>query len=195
MRAVRHQSTCIDEFARHKDGRQLMLGRELDDELLICLCERIDGDQERVDALLACAVERRHDVGGCPHVEQVGFDARDRVASWNSFQMARAAALLMFEIEPTRVRPGTISLISSACLLGRSISNELKPVRLPPGRARLRTTSRGSATAAMTTGIVLVASLAATAAGVPRVTIKSTLRLRSSATSAGKRSGRPSAER
>src|SRR5215471_15706925 len=67
------------------------------------------------------------------------------VASWNSFQMARAAALLMFEIEPTRVRPGTISLISSACLLGRSISNELKPVRLPPGRARLRTTSRGSA--------------------------------------------------
>ena len=42
---------------------------------------------------------------------------------------------------------------------------------------------------------VLVASLAATAAGVPRVTIKSTLRLRSSATSAGTRSGRPSAER
>src|SRR5215471_413119 len=78
MHAVRHQSTCIDEFARHKDGRQLMLGRELDDELLICLCERIDGDQERVDALLACAVERRHDVGGCPHVEQVGFDAHDR---------------------------------------------------------------------------------------------------------------------
>jgi len=68
----------VDEFARHKDGRQPILGRELGDELLICLCERIYGDNERVDALLACVVDRRHDVGGRPHVEQLGFDARER---------------------------------------------------------------------------------------------------------------------
>ena len=41
---------------------------------------------------------------------------------------------------------------------------------LPPGRARLATTRSGSPSPAITTGIVLVAFLAARDAGVPRVT-------------------------
>jgi hypothetical protein len=53
----------------------------------------------------------------------------------------------------------------------------------------------GSPAAAITTGIVAVAALAASAAGVPRVTITSTSRRTSSVASVAKLSLRPSAER
>src|SRR6516165_10186663 len=52
-----------------------------------------------------------------------------------------------------------------------------------------------SPTDAITMGIVLVAFRAATAEGVPLVTMTSTLRRTSSAVNAGKRSARPSADR
>ena len=67
----------------------------------------------------------------------------------------------------------------------------------PPGRARLVTNPEptGSESCAMTMGIVEVASLAARVAVGPPVTITSTLRRTSSAASAGRRSGFPSARR
>ena len=60
---------------------------------------------------------------------------------------------------------------------------------LPPGRAKLGTNPvpTGSPTATMTSGTVEVAFLTASEAGVPAVTITSTLAAISSATSAGKR--------
>src|SRR6266545_662660 len=62
-----------------------------------------------------------------------------------------------------------------------------KPVTFPPGWATLETTPAvmGSPIDAMTMGTVLVPSRAAMAAGVPSVTIMSTLRLIASATNAG----------
>ena len=54
---------------------------------------------------------------------------------------------------------------------------------------------RGSPIAAITRGTLVVACLIATAATVPAVTITSTLRVRSSATSTGNRSYFPSAHR
>ena len=50
-----------------------------------------------------------------------------------------------------------------------SVTKALRPVTLPPGCARLVTTpvSSGSPIAAMTIGIVAVAFLAASTAGVP----------------------------
>ena len=68
---------------------------------------------------------------------------------------------------------------------------------LPPGRARLATipVSSGLPTMAMTMGIVVVARFAIRAAGVPWVTMRSTLSRTSSAASAGSRSYWPSAHR
>jgi hypothetical protein len=64
----------------------------------------------------------------------------------------------------------------------------LKPVRLPPGRARLATSpaATGSLTRVKTIGIVEVALFAASAERmVPLATIKSTLRPTRSAANAG----------
>src|SRR2546423_1865351 len=67
-----------------------------------------------------------------------------------------------------------------------SVTAALSPVMFAPGRARLATTPwpTGSPTPVMTTGIVAVAFFAASAAGVPRVTIRSTFDLTSSAPAA-----------
>src|SRR5215208_177717 len=66
-----------------------------------------------------------------------------------------------------------------------------RPVRLPPGRARLSTKPRrtGSGADPNTTGIVLVAALAAAVAIEPALTIRSTSRRASSAAAATMRSG------
>ena len=62
---------------------------------------------------------------------------------------------------------------------------------LPPGRARLATrpAATGSTPLAITIGMVVVAFLAANAAGVDVTTIRSTLRRTKSAASSGRRSG------
>ena len=72
-----------------------------------------------------------------------------------------------------------------------------KPVMFPPGRARLctRPEPTGSATAAMTIGMVVVACFAANAHGVKVATITSTGSRASSLASSGNRSVFPSAER
>ena len=92
---------------------------------------------------------------------------------------------------------GTTSLSSSKRFPSISTEIEVNPVMLPPGRARLATrpVATGSPTATMTRGIVVVAFLTASEAGVPAVTIVSTFSAISSAMSAGKRSYRPSAHR
>ena len=74
--------------------------------------------------------------------------------------------------------------------------SQLMPVRLPPGRARLATRPNlpGSSPPTKTIGIVVVAALAANAE-VPTVAITATRRRTRSATSAGSRSVRLSAQR
>src|SRR5215470_13267962 len=49
------------------------------------------------------------------------------------------AAMAASRMTPTRVTPGAICLSSSSHLPLRPYSNEVKPVTLPPGRARLST--------------------------------------------------------
>ncbi len=77
------------------------------------------------------------------------------------------------------------------------VSCWLRPVTLPPGRAKLATSPActGSVALIMTIGIVVVARLAASAGAWEEATITSTFcRTRSAAISA-KRSRRPSAQR
>src|SRR5262249_40077840 len=74
---------------------------------------------------------------------------------------------------------------------------KLDPVMLPPGRAKLATMppAIGSPMIAITMGMVVVARLAAAVAGVPCVTITSTLRRTNSSASARRRACACSAQR
>jgi hypothetical protein len=95
----------------------------------------------------------------------------------------------------TRPSTGISSLRSSSRFENKSAERLLNPVILPSGRARLPTNVNGSEVAVMTIGIVSLACLAANAAGVPRVMIRSQFKWTSSVASSGKRSERPSADR
>jgi hypothetical protein len=86
----------------------------------------------------------------------------------------------------TRAMPGTRSRSISNRFSSSSKFCDEKPVTLPRGRANSETapTPTGSAIAPMTIGIVVVARLAARAAGVLQVTIASTGSVTSVAASA-----------
>ena len=117
-------------------------------------------------------------------------------ASCVSFHCAAKIGLLMLSSVATR------DIFRSACSTSKrlpvsSVTKELSPVTLPPGCARLATIPRpsGSPIAAMTIGIVRVALAAVSAAGVPRVRIRSTFARTNSSASAAKRSACPSPDR
>src|SRR5256884_7598246 len=75
----------------------------------------------------------------------------------------------------TRVMFGAIRFTNSSHLLAIEGSKVVKPVRLPPGRAKLWTTPAvtGSLTCTNTVGVVRVISLTATAMGVELAKITS----------------------
>ena len=89
-----------------------------------------------------------------------------------------------------RAAPGRSSRKSPSCFAPSSAEMKLTPVTLPPGRLRLATrpSPTGSPPVIKTIGTVVVAALAARAAGT-LPTIRATCRRRRSATSAGNRSG------
>src|SRR5262245_29572660 len=72
---------------------------------------------------------------------------------------------------PTRLAVGSNSRRSSSRFAANSVLKKLTPVRLPPGRARLATrpSLAGSSPTRNTIGIVVVAALAAKAAGRPPI--------------------------
>ena len=90
---------------------------------------------------------------------------------------------------PTRGSLGTTSLSIYNLLVFSSGANVESPVTLPPGRARLATrpSPTGSTLLVTTIGIVVVAFLAADAAGPDVTTIRSTLSRTKSAASKGRR--------
>src|SRR3954471_1571535 len=69
----------------------------------------------------------------------------------------------------TTVRDGFISLSNSTHFAPSTVVNEAIPVTFPPGRLRLATRPKatGSLTEVNTIGIIVVAALAASAAGGP----------------------------
>src|SRR5262245_15677653 len=98
----------------------------------------------------------------------------------------------------TRPRSGTTCVSICNRLLMISASGIwVSPVTFPPGRARLATrpTRTGSSSAVMTIGIVVVAFLAASAAGLLPAKITSTFRRTNSDAKLGNRSTLPSAQR
>ena len=114
-------------------------------------------------------------------------------ASFASTTCGGFAGLPSLNNAPTRWSPGSASWQISSRLPISSLLNKDRPVMLPPGRARLATSPSPTASmlAAMTIGIVDVASFAAFVAGNNAVTMTSGLRRTNSAASAGSRSGLP----
>ena len=103
------------------------------------------------------------------------------VSTPGRFGLSRAA---------TVAAPGTSSSRISSRFASSSEARPALPVTLPPGRLRLVTSPlrTGSETAAKTIGIVVVASLAASAATGPPIAAMTLTRWRtSSAASAGRR--------
>ena len=96
-----------------------------------------------------------------------------------------------------RLARGRISRTNCNLFPARSVDKSVMPVTLPPGCPRLATRPlpTGSATAAITMGIVLVARFAALTAGVAEVTISSTLSATSSVARAASRSSFSAAQR
>src|SRR5262245_31051176 len=88
----------------------------------------------------------------------------------------RLSGFELFPSTATRERLGTTSLSSSRRFSSSSTLSAMKPVMFASGRARLETRPvlMTSPMPPSTIGIVVVARLAAKAAGVPQVTIKST---------------------
>src|SRR5262249_561548 len=107
------------------------------------------------------------------------------------------AGLATLPIIANRRRPGTASRRISTRLAPRSVAWLDRPVRLPPGRARLATrpVATGSPGSAKTIGIIVVACFAAKIDWVPYVTITSPLGRTNSAGISAARSLRPSAQR
>lgn len=89
--------------------------------------------------------------------------------------------------KPTRPTLGKDSFNSSSLFPPKSAERTVNPVRLPPGRAKLATSplSTASSVTAKTTGMVLVAFLAAVAPNSLAVTIASSLWRTSSAARPG----------
>ncbi len=120
----------------------------------------------------------------------------DAVASM-ARRTATIAGLPGFVSAAARASRGSaLFMISSRLALSSGMKND-EPVTFPPGRGRLATTplSTGVPTIVITTGISVVVCFAARAAGVPWVTMMSTLRRISSAANTGSRSYLPSAHR
>ncbi len=118
-------------------------------------------------------------------------------ASSSSFNASALPSSVELPRTATRESAGTISFSNSSCFPLISGAREDNQVMFPPGRARLTTTPdpTGSPSKLITIGTLVVACLAARVGVGPYETRTSIWRLTSSAASAGRRSGFPSAER
>ena len=149
-------------------------------------------DEEGVGPLAHKGREGRIDLAAGAGIKDWICNPMARAAGSTSLTVVSVfAALAGLTSTATRVAAGTSSRSSSSRFAANSPLKKLMPVRLPPGRARLATrpSLTGSSPTAKTMGIVVVAALAANAAGVPPiVAITATCRRTRSAASAGSRS-------
>ena len=195
--SIADQSADIYELAGAIDRRQPILHRKVDDALSICQRDSIYHHDACVGAARAGVIERGPECVRLAQIEKLRLDTQGACRCLDPGPVTSNRVVARIGENRDRASPGTISLISSSRFGANSPTIALSPVIFPAGRERLvtRPVPRGSPLAAITTGTVEVAFLAAFAAGVPLVTMTSTFRARSSRANPGKRSSRPSAER
>ena len=144
---------------------------------------------------LVASLERSLELVGTAHFQRLQLHRQGLRCLLGVFESRHRRGFSGFQSTPTREMPGMASLRSSSLLPLRPARRFTSPVTLPPGRAKEATNPfpTGSASDAMTIGIVLVAFLAARVTLVPSVTMISTFSWTSSPASLGTRSSLPSA--
>src|SRR4029077_7776334 len=101
------------------------------------------------------------------------FTPRERAASCAALDSGSAIGLAGLTSTATTAASGSNSRSMSSFVATKSAENPTTPVRLPPGRLRLvaKPNCTGSTPMWKTIGMVAVAALAASVAGVPTLTI------------------------
>src|SRR5262245_42922635 len=154
--------------------------------------ERVGSEEQGIAPLTGKRCERGVDLAAGAGVEDIDFfRPRRRAAASTSrtVDSARTASAGLTS-NATRVAMGKRSRRNPSRLAASSAAKKVMPVTFPPGWLRLATrpSPTGSAAVENTIGIVVVAVLAASAAGVMEVVITATLRRIKAATSSGNRS-------
>src|SRR5215471_7830341 len=138
--------------------------------------KRVGSDIKRIRAAFG-PFEGRPDILSSPDFQGDDLEGERAGRSLNLADFQHGARIAALAKIANLRRPGTASRKSSRRLAAVSPNWFDKPVRLPPGRARLATRPvlTGSFTVAKTIGIIAVACFAAIAAGVVDATMRSTL--------------------
>src|SRR5262249_15128247 len=158
------------------------------------LVERIVAHDKHLGALSQHDGDRRVEVGGAAELDAGQRDPGRRGRGLHLGQHVEGRGVVRIGEIGDAATVGIASRRSSSRLPPRSGLSTVLPVMLLPGRARLATkpVRTASPTPIITMGIVVVAALAASVGGVPKIAIKSTGRRTSSPTAAARRSGTPS---
>ena len=194
LRPVAHQATGHDGLAQAIARRQRMASRQRDEPFPMGVQERAGTDEQRTGP----ALDER--CKGCLDVA-VAADIENDELLPDRLRRGLHVSSLRLGIRTVRVHStaivvalGTSWRSSSSRFAPNTLAKKTTPVTLPPGRLRLATrpSLTGSPPVAKTIGTVVVAALAASAAGV-FPTITATGRRIKSATRAGSRSALASA--
>src|SRR5262245_27859804 len=195
--SVSHEPTRVRELTEAIHGGQSILRREFNNPFTVGDGERVDHDDKGLTALGSHGREGSLESTRISYLLGLQLDPElfRRAAQDGEVGDVRRIRRIPKNGHPRDLR--TASLSSSSHLALNSSPREIeRPVRLPPGLARLGTSPEPTGSPPMNTiGTVVVALFAARAAG--RLTVRMTLGFSriSSPASSGKRSLRPSAHR
>src|SRR5262249_3579209 len=165
-RPVANQATIGDERRERIDRRQSIARRKRDDEMaslsrnpLAVTIKPLFGEPAKVATPRSISLPSRT-------TTELTCTPWDGATDWIAANWPIPAGLVASRMTAARVTPGAISLSSSSHFALMPYSNRVKPVALPPGRARLSTkpAATGSVTFANTIGTVLVAACKASVA-------------------------------
>src|SRR5215510_9324095 len=152
---IGHKAAGVDEKAVPVNCWQFMAGRQREDKIAVIYRCRA---RHRYQTAIRRAGEnhdRALDLAGVSHIDRDHFHTK-----WTAAKLLIAKLCVASRRTATRIRLGAICLSNSNHFALRLNSNAMKPVALPPGRARLSTypAPTGSLTTVNTTGTVRVDS-------------------------------------
>src|SRR5262249_41656961 len=170
-RPVAHQATASRKLPQPVHRRQRMARRQRNELIAPTHEERIGGNDQRLEAMLAKARDAASIACSVLAFTIRSCKPRDCAAACMSFVSSAAFGLVGLTRSPTALMPGTSSRNKPSRFAASTLLRKVTPVTLPPGRLRLGTSPAltGSLPIAKTIGIVVVAALAERADMVPRI--------------------------
>src|SRR6516164_1384642 len=141
IRAIGDEAAPGDEGTGSVDRRQMVSGRKPDDQVAIDWRHgrrRANHNQALFDSRTKFVMPRSISSASCTPIG-INSTLSDAAAVWIAAKPPDPADTKGSRRTATRVTPGATSLSSSSNFAFRLNSYEVKPVALPPGRARLAT--------------------------------------------------------